>query len=104
MPDYGDGNFDFIETYERDYLRNAHWAITETGNWEWLSSYLENVDFSSNFRPELVSINNKMIEQDIAGLHSGWSYEMTMGCMHYIARNGYQAFKQKWIRNANKVL
>jgi hypothetical protein len=45
-----------------------------------------------------------MIEQDIAGLHSGWSYEMTMRNMHYIARNGYQAFKQKWIRDANKVL
>ena len=100
---YGDGKFDFIQDLNtRELYQNAHWAITETKLWGWLSKYT--VDKSNGFMfassLEIEKINDKMREQpEIADSHSGTSYGITMRAMHYIAVNGYDNFVAAYNKN-----
>ena len=100
MSYYGDGKFEFIHGYQRDYFCNAHWAITETGNWDWIASVDPRDGFMCLSCPEIDDINNKMREQpDITDYHSGSSYGITMRYMQYIAIYGYDTFKANWIQD-----
>jgi len=100
---YGDGSFDFISDQLCDgpYLRNAHKAITLTGMWNWFGSFEPNdkESFMFSSHPNMKIIQNKMFEEDIAHGHSGMSFGITLRQMHYIARNGYDAFRTLWIAN-----
>ena len=49
--------------------------------------------------PELDRINNKMNEDPISGNHSGASYGSMMRSMHYIAKHGYEKFKEEVLKN-----
>ena len=49
--------------------------------------------------PEMKRINTKMNEQDIARDHSGASYGGTMRVMEYIAKNGYEKFKEDYLHS-----
>lgn len=96
MSEYGNGEFEFInDKTDREFLRNAHWAITQCGLWDWLRDYKPeaNRGFMFSTSPELQKINKKMREQEIADLHSGGSYGGTMQSMLCIAKNGYEAFR-----------
>ena len=48
--------------------------------------------------PEIERINDKMREDSISENHSGFTYGYTMRVMQYIARNGYQKYKEKYLR------
>ena len=103
MSKYGNGDFEFISDINtRELYQNAHWAITQTDLWDWLSNY--KVDKSNGFMfaesPEIDRINSKMREQpEIADSHSGTSYGITMRTMHYIAINGYDSFIETHNKN-----
>jgi hypothetical protein len=48
--------------------------------------------------PEIKRIDKKMREDPISGNHSGSSYGCMMRNMHFIAKNGYEAFKNEYIK------
>lgn len=99
MSYYGNGKFEFIhDETERELYKNAHWAITQCELWDWLSSFqVEDArGFIYSSTSELEMINEKMREQhEIADLHSGASYGLTMRTMDFIAKHGYEALRVK---------
>lgn len=99
--DYGNGDFDFIRNSgDKELLQNAHWAITETGLWDWMSKFEPKQDegFAFSKEVELRIINKKMSEnKDIYESHSGCSYGCTMRSMEYIAKNGYESFREAYL-------
>jgi hypothetical protein len=99
--DVGDGSFDYMNDHIVPYLVNAHWAITECELWEWLRTYSppEGKGFMFSTTPERERIDAKMREQYIAGGHSGSSYGFTMRVMEYIAKNGYENYKEEYLIN-----
>lgn len=99
--DIGDGSFDYMNDHIVPYLVNAHWAITECELWDWLRTYEPPIDkgFMFSTTQERERIDAKMREQDIAGGHSGSSYGFTMRVMEYIAKNGYENYKEEYLRN-----
>lgn len=101
MSFYGDGSFDFVGTMERDYFKNAHWALTETNLWTWFANFTppNNEGFTFCNDDTLKILENKMLEQDVAHNHSGFSFEYTMKNMKYIAEHGYNAFQTAWQNN-----
>ena len=100
---YGSGNFDFIPSDFCDgpFYRNAHWAISQCEMWDWMRTFEPQPTngFMFTIHPNLSKIQNKMNEQQIARGHSGSSYAITMRQMSYIAKNGYDAFRQEWLEN-----
>ena len=97
----GDGSFDYMNDHIVPYLVNAHWAITECELWDWLRTYEPPTDkgFMFSTTPERERIDAKMREQYIASGHSGSSYGFTMRVMEYIAKNGYENYKEEYLRN-----
>jgi hypothetical protein len=54
--------------------------------------------FAFSMEPVLDIINKKMSEnQYIYESHSGCSYACTMRSMEYIAKNGYEAFREAYL-------
>ena len=99
---YGNGEFEFItnEDYRKLY-KNMHNAISQTELWDWLKVYTPPVNKGFMFaqEPELDRINKKMGEDPISGNHSGASYGSMMRSMHYIAKHGYEKFKEEVLKN-----
>jgi hypothetical protein len=87
--------FDFIENpYYRDMLRNAYWATTECGLWDWLREFNE-TSFMFSDSPNINVLFEKMQQQEIGRCHSGCSFAITMRAMERIAKNGMKAFVAK---------
>ena len=98
---YGNGKFEFVKDKStRELFQNAHWAISETGMWDWMANYEvdEEQGFTFSSGVEFEIIGEKMREQDVGCFHSGYSYGVTMRSMHHIAKNGYDAFREKYVR------
>ena len=98
---FGNGSFDFISPDLCDgiFYRNAHWAISQCGMWDWMRSFTPEKDIGWLFcdHPNLESIKQKMFEQEVAQGHSGASFGCTLQKMSYIAKNGYKHFRDVWI-------
>ena len=98
---FGNGDFEFISYAldDREYYRNAHWAITETNMWNWMRNFEPTYGgFTFSNAPNIDIISKKMYEQDIARGHSGASFGITMRKMETIAKYGYDNFRDAWIR------
>lgn len=92
---YGDGTFDFISHEStRGMLKNAHWAVTQCESWNWLRTFNE-TSFMFSTAPNLGRIMDKMVEEPEGQLHSGSSFACVMRVMEYIAKNGYDAFRNR---------
>lgn len=88
-------HFDFIANSNyRDMLKNAYWAITECGLWEWLREFNEESFMFSN-SPNINVLMKKMSEQPIGKSHSGCSFAITMRAMEEIAKHGIEMFATK---------
>jgi hypothetical protein len=67
-PEYfGNGEFEFVDNYSREYFVSAHKIVTR--------------------------LDEEMYKDPVSSGHSGSSYGITMRNMEYIAKNGYNAFK-----------
>jgi hypothetical protein len=97
---YGNGEFEFVKENFRDLFKNAHNAITCTEQWCWLAKYEPGCETGFQFAmtPEIRRINDKMHEDPISENHSGSTYGFTMRVMQYIATNGYEKFREKYLR------
>ena len=102
---YGDGKFDFISYSDGPYYRNAHWAITETKMWEWMREFTPKVNEGFIFcsHPNITLIFKKMCEEEVAHSHSGASFGITLQQMSYIAKNGYNHFRDSWMHNNENI-
>ena len=93
---YGNGDFDFIkDKHIKDFLKSAHNAITLCELWDWMRIYQPptNKGFMWTKTPELDRINQQMWKDPINGDHSGSSYGLIMREMEFIAKHGYNHFK-----------
>jgi len=92
-------SFNFItSTFERIMIENAFEAITLTEHWDFMKK--DQINYQFCVLPEIQEITEKMIELGYDG-HSGASFEYVMSIMHYIANNGLEHYKIKYLL-ANK--
>ena len=104
---YSDSAFNFIDcSMTRQCMMNGCWAMDQTRLWDWLKNY--EVDPSRGFmfanEPEINLIGNVM-EQNNAPVqvgHSGASFGITMRNLHYIAKNGFEAYKELYLENKRR--
>lgn len=102
-----ESDFDFIKcSMTKACLINGCWAIDQTGLWDWLKNYEVNPNngFMFAMEHEINVIGNAM---ERAGApykqsHSGASFGFTMRNLHYIAQNGLEAYKIKYLENIQK--
>jgi len=99
--------FDFIDCIStRQCMMNGCWAVDKSGLWEWLRAY--EVDPSRGFmfanNPEINVIGNIMEQNNAPVLvgHSGASFGITMRNLHYIAKNGFEAYKELYLENKRR--
>lgn len=96
---YGNGKFEFIEDETiRDFLKSSHKAISLCELWDWLRIYQPppNKGIMWSETQELDKINYQMQKDTINELHSGSSHGLIMRQMEYIAKNGYEKFKNTY--------
>ena len=95
---YGDGEFDFIQNERnRIFYKNAHKAISDCELWDWLRDFIvdEKKGFMFSDTVELQMIKDKMmVASSVSSAHSGSTYGSTMRTMDFIAKNGYEEFKE----------
>jgi len=90
----GNGQFEFINENERIMYTSAHDAISQLELWNFMAKDIESYMFSDS--PEVNKISAKIVELGYTG-HSGSSFGCVMRDMQYIAKNGYDEFKQKYL-------
>jgi hypothetical protein len=93
---YGNGEFEFINnTSTRAFLKSAHKAISICELWDWLRIYEPPPKYGFMFSTsiERTKIDDQMYKDPINMLHSGSSYGGIMREMEFIAKNGYNKFK-----------
>lgn len=94
--------FDFVRCQnEIELLRSAHIAITNCELWDWLRSY-ETISFMFDSSKEIKRINTEMHKDPVNSNHSGSSYGFTMRQMQYLAKNGYNEYKTRYIAGSNQ--
>lgn len=91
-----DAEFNTIsDEHSRMMLRNAHQAISLTESWHFMITFSgESFMFSDS--PVVSAIIKKMSELGYDG-HSGCSFGWTMRSMEFLAKNGKEAFLQKFM-------
>jgi hypothetical protein len=94
MASVGNGQFEFVNENERIMFTSAHAAITQLEFWDFMKRDIESYMFSSD--PKVGKIYAKIEELGYTG-HSGSSFGCTMRAMQYIAQNGYDKFKEKYL-------
>jgi hypothetical protein len=88
--------FDFVnDTLMRYYLLDAFSAVSKAEAWEFLKNYEPKEGFMFSKHPMLTEIN-KYIDTG----HSGASYGMTMREIHYVAKFGYEEYKNNYLENS----
>ena len=99
-PEYfGNGEFEFVNNYSREYLVSAHKIVTRLELWNWFRGFKPEPGNGFMFTrgvPELDRLNEEMGKDPVSSGHSGSSYGITMRNMEYIAKNGYEAFKTQF--------
>jgi hypothetical protein len=95
----GDAGFEFADNWSRPYFKSAHQAITRCELWNFLRNFEPEEEkgfmFTRNV-PELDRLSEEMQKDPVNGGHSGASYGCTMRNMEFIAKHGYQAFKESY--------
>ena len=96
---YGIGDFDFVgDESIREFLKSAHRAISLCELWDWMRIYTPppNTGFKWSTTPELDRLNQQMWKDPVNCYHSGSSYGFIMREMEYIAKNGYENYKNTY--------
>lgn len=91
-------NFEFIsDLHTRKMIANGYQAISQLEMWSWLRNYEpeDGRGFMYSSSPNLDIIVQKMDSLPNSVGHSGSSFGFTMRALHYIAKNGIDAYKNK---------
>ena len=97
---YGNGEFDFIkDNATREFLKSAHKAINICELWNWMRIYEPTSGFMWSSAAELDRLNTEMWKDPINSNHSGASHSHILREMQYIAKNGYNKYKNNYYNN-----
>ena len=88
--------FYYVDDNSRIIFENAYQAISLTEMWDYMKKDRESFMFSSDKEIEIIS--KKMVDLGYDG-HSGSSFGITMRNMQFIALNGLEEHKKKWLNN-----
>jgi hypothetical protein len=88
--------FDYTDDHSRVMLENAYTAISLTEMWQYMKKNVESYMLCND--DELKVISDKMEELGYHG-HSGASFGITMRNMQFIALNGLEEHKKRWLKN-----
>ena len=88
--------FYYVDDNSRIIFENAYQAISLTEMWDYMKKDRESFMFSSDKEIEIIS--KKMEDLGYDG-HSGSSFGITMRNMQFIALNGLEEHKKKWLNN-----
>lgn len=88
--------FNFIvDQSTKEFLQSAHRAITNCEMWDWIR--INNItSFMYEDGPEMRKFINEMQKDNINDNHSGSSYGFIMREIEYIAKNGYDKYKETY--------
>jgi tRNA splicing endonuclease len=82
---------------EKNMICGAMVAITQLELWDWLKNY-STVSFMFQSNSNIDLIYRKIESNGYTG-HSGTSFGCTMRNMEYIAKNGFDTFRNNYINN-----
>jgi hypothetical protein len=92
---------DFIrDENTRLMISTALCAVTQLELWDFIRNFKEESFMFSNHK-NVYEIYNKIEELGYGG-HSGSSFGLTMRQIQYIAKNGLDNFKEKWLQRENE--
>ena len=87
--------FHFVsDKQSKDLFISAHCAISSCELWDWLRNNTIK-SFMFNNSPELTRLQKAMDKDEINGYHSGTSFALVLRQMEFIAKNGYEYFRQR---------
>jgi hypothetical protein len=87
-------NFECVDDeQEKMHYRSAYNSIMQLELWSWIQR--NNEPFMMNRSPEMEMLRKRMWEDDINSYHSGASYALVMRTMEFIAKHGYEKFRQR---------
>ena len=87
--------FNFVsDKQSKEFLLSAHHAISSCELWDWLRNNTIK-SFMFNNSPELTRLQKAMDKDEINGYHSGTSFGFVLRQMEFIAKNGYEYFRQR---------
>jgi len=88
-----EGDFSFIvDKTSKTCLYSGYKAVAEVNGWEYLKTFDPPNGFAFCEPTDELRRINSAISKHYDG-HSGSSYNWTMRCMQFIAKNGWYAFK-----------
>lgn len=82
------------DEHNRFMLQNAYQAISLTESWQFMRTFGDQ-SFMFSDSPVVSTVMKKMSELGYDG-HSGGSFGWTMRSMEFLAKNGKEAFLQKF--------
>ena len=98
LPHIGDGNFEYVDDInERDMLQNAFKAIQISEGWDYVRLDPGEGGFMFSKNPIKYKIMENMEKCEPSVGHSGSSYGFVMRNMQFLAKNGIEKHKEKYI-------
>jgi hypothetical protein len=94
-------DFTFIkDTHSRNLVINGHHAVSRCEAWDFLKNFTPNNNdgFMFTNHPKVYEIGNMMESCPHPPGHSGCSFAWTMRQLESIAKDGYEDYKNSWIR------
>jgi hypothetical protein len=82
-----------VDEQEKMYYRSAYNSIMQLELWDWVQQ--NNEPFLLNKSPEMTMLKKRMWQDEINSYHSGASYALVMRQMEFIAKEGYEEFRQR---------
>jgi len=89
--------FNYVSEWARPMLQNAYQAIQLTEMWDFMKKDINTYMWGRD--PEIKIIYNKISELGYND-HSGSSIAWSMREMQFIAQNGLEAYKERWINKS----
>uniref|UniRef100_A0A6C0B0K2 Uncharacterized protein n=1 Tax=viral metagenome TaxID=1070528 RepID=A0A6C0B0K2_9ZZZZ len=95
MANRGNGQYEFVDESSRIMYTTAHAALTLLELWDFVKKDPGPLGFMYSGAPEVDQIYAKVEELGYSG-HSGASFGCTLRTMQYIAKNGYDNFRNEY--------
>jgi hypothetical protein len=95
MANLGNGQYEFIDPTSRVMYTTAHAALTQLELWEFVKKDPGQGGFMYSDAPEVSKIYAKVEQLGYHG-HSGASFGCILRSMQYIAKNGYNNFRNEY--------
>ena len=96
MASVGNGQFEFIDSSSRIMYTTAHFAISKLELWDYMKTDPGEGGYMFSDDNQLRTISDKISQLGYNG-HSGCSFGCTMRAMQYIAKNGYNKFREDYM-------